>query len=92
MIRVKGKNKPVRIFEIIERKTNKLNNTQKARLEYYLKGLENYRNREFLKHFESALAIFPQDGPSNEFLQRCQHYLQSPPPDSWDGVFDLKSK
>ena len=94
-IRVKGKSKPVRIYEIIDRKNTELGNVQKAYLEYYLKGLENYRNRELAiaqNYFQKALSIYPVDGPSSEFIRRCKYFTEKPLPENWDGVFEMTSK
>lgn len=95
LIKVKGKTRPVRIYEIINRKSQALNNEQKACLEYYLKGLEHYRRRDLSfaqRFFEKALEINPEDGPSIEFVRRCQLYSQNPLPEDWNGVFELTSK
>jgi adenylate cyclase len=94
-IRVKGKAKPVRIYEIIDRKKNELGNVQKAFLEYYLKGLESYRKRELntaQNNFQKALEIYPPDGPSLEFVRRCKFFTENPLPENWDGVFKMTSK
>ncbi|MBN1410027.1 MAG: tetratricopeptide repeat protein [Spirochaetales bacterium] len=47
---------------------------------------------EAKKCFEKALQIDPKDGPSKVYLERCQHYIQDPPPPDWDGVFVMKTK
>jgi adenylate cyclase len=94
-IRVKGKTKPVRIYEIIDRKKNELGNVQKAYLEYYLKGLESYRKRELntaQNYFLKALEIYPPDGPSIEFERRCKFFAENSLPENWDGVFEMTSK
>ncbi len=94
-IRVKGKAKPVRIYEIIDRKTNQLGNVQKAYLECYLKGLERYRNREISEaqnSFQKALEIYPADGPSIELVRRCKLFAENPLPENWDGVFEMTTK
>ncbi len=94
-IRVKGKSKPVRIYEIIGNKNEVLGNVQKAYLEYYLRGLESYRKKDFnlaLEFFQKALTIYPADEPSNEFSRRCKFNIKNPVPTDWDPVFDLKSK
>jgi len=94
-IRVKGKAKPVRIYEIIDKKINELGNVQKAYLEYYLKGLESYRSRELnaaQNYFQKAIEIYPPDGPSLEFIRRCKFFTENPLPENWDGVFEMTSK
>jgi adenylate cyclase len=61
----------------------------------YAKGLEQYRARAFAEaatQFEAALAIVPDDGPSMEMLERCRHYVETPPPADWRGDHVLTSK
>ena len=95
LIRVKGKAKPVRIYQVIEEKSIDLSNEQKATMEYFLKGLEKYRMRDFhnaREYFLKALQIDPDDGPSAEFVHRCNLIEKNPPPSNWDGVFEMKTK
>jgi len=64
-------------------------------LKLFAEGRKYYNLREFAKakeYFSQALQIMPQDGPSKEFLHRCDFYLQNPPPEDWDGVFVMKTK
>jgi len=42
--------------------------------------------------FQQALAIDPDDGPSQAYLERCRDFKQSPPPENWDGVYVMKTK
>lgn len=64
-------------------------------LRYYNLGLTAYKLRkwdEAIRSFEAALKIDPNDGPSEVYLDRAKQYLESPPPDSWDGIFVMTSK
>jgi tetratricopeptide (TPR) repeat protein len=64
-------------------------------LELFQEGRKNYNLKQFAKakeYFQKALEIKADDGPSKEFLQRCDVYLENPPPDDWDGVFVMKTK
>ena len=59
------------------------------------RGLRSYREREWTRaanYFRSALAIDAADGPSRTMLARCEQYAASPPPETWDGVFELTEK
>ena len=47
---------------------------------------------EAQKYFAQALKVDPDDGPSKVYLARCKHYIESPPPEDWDGVFVMTSK
>lgn len=64
-------------------------------LELYNKGLGFYQNRKFkegLEMFKKCLDLVPNDGPSQLYIDRCQDFLQDPPPDNWDGVYVMKTK
>lgn len=64
-------------------------------LKYYNKGLELYRSRSFQeakKYFQKCLEIVPNDGPSQIYMERCDYFIQNPPPPNWDGVFVMTTK
>ncbi len=92
-VRVKGKNEPVRIFEVIcegrpEENTGKM-------LEAFSQGFQLYHEKKFteaLASFKKALEFKPKDPPSLLYIERCEDYLKEPPPENWDGVFVMKTK
>jgi adenylate cyclase len=93
-MRVKGKKEPVVVFELLARKGG-LSAEQHRVIETYLEGLEAYKRRDFktaAAQFEAALALDPGDGPSRVYLGRAKEYFMAPPPEDWDGVYELKSK
>jgi len=58
-------------------------------------GVNLYRERkwnEAKEYFEKILELDPSDKPSQEYLTRCNEYEYLPPPQDWDGVFELRSK
>ncbi len=64
-------------------------------LKIYNKGLELYRNRKFSEaktYFQKCLELVPGDGPSEIYIERCEAFIKSPPPEDWDGVFVMKTK
>ncbi len=92
-IKVKGKNEPVRIFEILQTKaaaTDKLFEIK----DLFEKGLEAYRRQSWDKAEEMFRLCNEkyQDMPSVVFLDRIRHFKLNPPPKNWDGVFELKVK
>ena len=94
LLRVKGKDKPVRIYELLARRGQLPETTQKGR-ELYLSGLGLYRTQkweEARSQFQEVLNILPEDGPSKTFIRRCELFCESPPQEVWDGVFQLKTK
>jgi hypothetical protein len=61
----------------------------------YNQGLELYKQKKFEEAkavFQKALAIIPNDGPSQLYFERCGLLIQSPPPPDWDGVFTMTTK
>ncbi|MDD3557296.1 MAG: adenylate/guanylate cyclase domain-containing protein [Melioribacteraceae bacterium] len=94
-IRVKGKTKPTKVFELIGRKDDPESIDRMQKLKHYFKGLNEYNSRNFekaLAHFDLSIQQLPDDRPSWTYFERCQFYLNNPPSEDWDGVFELKTK
>jgi adenylate cyclase len=94
LIRVVGKNEPVRIFEVLAKK-GELNEEFQKILPIFNEGLDHYRNRrweEGIQCFERVLAINEDDGPSLTYFERCITFQAQPPADDWDGVFGMTTK
>ena len=92
---VAGKTEPIRVYELIGMMKESLPSHHVASLECYDKGLGHYRAREWrnaITMFEKALSLFPNDYPSQLYIERSKVYLATPPPDDWNGVFILQSK
>lgn len=101
LIIVKGKTVPVKIYELIDLKENflVLNNEVDKEITELIKrfesGLMFYRERMFsraIEEFERVLLIDPDDFPSRVFIDRCFEFLNNPPDDNWNGVFESKIK
>ncbi len=95
LIRVKGKSKPVQVFELIGTPEMKFTSQFLEMLDLFSQGLIAYR----LQQWEKALEIFgqcqklvPTDKPTEIYINRCKYLAQNPPPDDWDGVWELKEK
>ena len=68
---------------------------KKQLLQYFAEGRKSYKLMDFetAKYsFIEALKIDPEDGPSKIYLERCELYIESPPPEDWDGVFVMTTK
>jgi len=52
--------------------------------------LQNWR--EAAGMFGQLLASFPEDGPTQIFLQRALEFMETAPESDWDGVYVMKSK
>jgi adenylate cyclase len=93
LVRVKGKTKPVAIFEPLG-PTAEISEQGRKQLAAYIAALTDYRAAkwelaatafEALKHKEDDLLY-------NVYLDRIDNFRRSPPPQGWDGVFDHLSK
>jgi adenylate cyclase len=92
-IRVKGKKKPVVIYELLAPISER--DAYAALLTKYNAALDVYRSqnwREATGMFGELLAAYPDDGPTQVLLQRCVEFLEEAPEPNWDGVYVMKSK
>lgn len=93
LVRVKGKTKPVAIFEPFN--ADYFTGGQFAFIPPFEQGLKAYRDRRFAQAeglFEKTLALKPGDRPSLMYIERCRALLSVPPPNEWDGVWTMTSK
>lgn len=91
-VRVVGKQEAIRIFELIDYKTE-ISQGILDILELYNKGKKSYRAKRFSdakKSFREVLKINPNDGPSLVFLDRCNKYIKDP--GAYTKVYSLTSK
>lgn len=94
MIRVVGKNEPVRIYEVVGLK-NKVPAQNIQAYKYFEKGLELYRTqswKEAAKCFAHCNRLLGEDGASQVFYERCKYFQSNSPGANWDGVFQMTSK
>jgi adenylate cyclase len=91
MVRVKGRAQAVRIYELIGATGTELPVEHEKALSCYAEGLDAYRKGRWadaLGLFRHALTLWPEDGPCRTLGERCEVFLATPPPESWDAVFD----
>lgn len=94
LLQVKGKELPVRIYELLARK-GELSPKQIQACEQFAEGLALYRKQawpEAMAHFQRILEMDASDGPAKTFTKRCQAFQANPPGAGWDGVFRLTTK
>jgi adenylate cyclase len=94
-VRVKGKQKPVRIYELLETAAAGLPREKEEAYGAYGDAMQAYgqqRWKEAKELFDRCRSILPEDGPSRIMAERCRLYLETPPPEGWDGVFEHLSK
>ncbi len=87
-IRVKGKELPVTIYELVTEKM------EEEALNLFHKALYLYRNREFKKALSYFLILKEEynDRVADLFIERCKRYLDEPPPKDWNGVYVAERK
>jgi len=85
---VKGKSRPVQIFQVLGEQGYKLTRAQKN----FCQGLELYRRQEFAEAIRFFQEGVDSDPPCRFFLNRCQHFLENPPLPDWDGVWISEEK
>ncbi|MBD2596808.1 GAF domain-containing protein [Nostoc spongiaeforme FACHB-130] len=94
-IRVKGKNQAVNIYELISDRNTPLDADTQEFLFHYHNGRAAYLAKDFagaIASFTAAKHLRPKDQAVEIHLERAQNYHQTPPPDSWDGVWTIVSK
>ncbi len=87
---VKGKTKPVKVYELISGSFEGLDVVKRDLLALYADGLSKYRERDWKRAaaiFERVLQVDPDDYPSKMYLGRCKMLEVVRPPADWDGVF-----
>ncbi|MBD3290651.1 CHASE2 domain-containing protein [candidate division KSB1 bacterium] len=92
IVRVKGKKKPVKIYELLGMYTIP-SHDKDLLIDSFAYAVELFRNRRWsyaLKQFQKILRYYPYDGPSRVYIRRCLDFLEKAPPDNWDGVFELE--
>ena len=95
LITVQGRSEPLRIYELIQVLQREIDPALQVFLVSYAEALHLYRQRcwsEAVKGFESALTLRASDFPSKMYRERAIIYGQNPPPDDWNGVFQMVSK
>jgi adenylate cyclase len=94
LVRVKGKDQPVKIYELLGRKGKTFPGPEILSGDFQT-ALGEYRKRNWDKArqaFQAILNGFPHDGPSRLYLDRCEVLSENPPPEDWDGVYTMTTK
>ena len=98
-VRVLGKEEPVKVWELIS-EIGQEPEPYKKILPAYIEALNLYKNQEWNKAIEAFKAsdaledMFAgrKTNPSRIYIPRCEHFIDNPPGDNWDGVWTLTSK
>lgn len=94
-ITVKGKQKPVKVYEVFDVDAEDVRDAKQANAEFLQQAIKLYRMREFsqavtlLQQCQKAL---PEDPVIALYLERCEAAITNEPDESWDGIERLARK
>ena len=101
LLRVKGKSDPVKIFEALPKGSPKI-----KFLDFWETGISAFKRqsweeaKKIFLEFDSAISLNNSnnthkrggDPLASIYVDRINNYIESPPPDNWDGVFVMNTK
>ncbi len=93
LIRVKGKSKPVAIYELLGYSAER--DRYGDLLRDFAQALTAYKAGKWDSAYEQFHVLaqkYPSDGPTKVFLGRCQKFLKESPEGVWDGVYTMTTK
>jgi adenylate cyclase len=97
-IRVIGKQKPVRIYQLLDTVENKEapeHQRWSEMTDSFMPCIEAYKNRQWEMAcglFNQHCLLFPEDPVGRIYRERCRAFLLQPPVDDWDGVYQMETK
>ncbi len=93
LVRVKGKNLPIRIYELLAH--GPVDPALGQSIKMFHEALELYRSRrwdEAGRMFANILQNTPRLRVAEVYVKRCKYLRQKPPGQHWDGVFIMDAK
>lgn len=93
-IRVVGKTRPIRIFELMGT-IGSLSDTAIALRNHFEAGLTAYRARQWNEariEFEKCITLDPNEAVAAVFLSRIKSFRANPPDSDWDGIWNFMRK
>ena len=93
-IKVKGKTRPIKIYEL-RGMDNIPQFEYELLVQVYQQALQFYQQGEWyraLVEFRRVLHYFPTDGPSRLYVRRCLDLMENPPAEDWEPVFVFETK
>jgi len=95
-VRVKGKNEPVSVFEVMDPLPSKQKEMKLKTKDVFEKGILFYQQKRFteaLDKFRKVQAADKDDKILNKYLAICGTYAENPAvPDEWDGTLEMREK
>ena len=94
-VKVKGKDKWVDIYEIIDIESDEGSSLKLKTKEDFEKGIRMYQTKDIQNAFDCfklILEISPNDKAAHLYYNRCSHFHKNGIPEEWDGVSALGEK
>ncbi|MEM7180860.1 MAG: adenylate/guanylate cyclase domain-containing protein, partial [Spirochaetota bacterium] len=94
-VQVKGKNQPVKIYEIIDGMSKRVQKIKIATKEDFEIGIEAYNQKDFansLAYFQKVLQMDPLDKAAELYITRIEYLQKHGVPLQWDGIERLEHK
>lgn len=88
LVRVVGKNEPVRIYELMAIKED-LNENEKKGVVFFRDALSLYREKKFkdaIDVFQQVFRYIPEDMPAKTYIKRCEDLIENEP-DTFKGYY-----
>ncbi len=95
LIRVKGKMKPIGVYQILGDNECASFPDLNEVLGVFREGLAYYRQRDWQRGidcFSRILIMNKHDTVSRLYVERCRHFAENPPVDDWDHAWTLTTK
>jgi adenylate cyclase len=95
LIQVKGKNEPVKVYELLGTTKMEMTSNKRQSLELYNEGLKLYRARKWEEanaYMQQAYSLDETCYAAQIYSERANLYQLTPPPDDWNGIFIMTSK
>ncbi|TGN13363.1 HAMP domain-containing protein [Leptospira ilyithenensis] len=95
LVRVKGKNEPVKLYELIAFQNDVKESIAESAKEYEA-GFKLYLKKDFTKAITKLNKAIKTKGKKDKaalmLIERCEEYMANPPEKGWDGVFTRTHK
>ncbi|MDN5068569.1 CHASE2 domain-containing protein [Aliarcobacter butzleri] len=94
LVKVKGKNEPVEIWQVLG--SGEAKESLKEELALYHKAIEFYKNSDFLNALEIFESLENNENKTNKniykiYITRCKEFIKTPPK-NFDGVYEHTTK
>ncbi|MCG3664201.1 adenylate/guanylate cyclase domain-containing protein [Aliarcobacter butzleri] len=94
LVKVKGKNEPVEIWQVLG--IGEAKKSLKEELDLYHKAIEFYKNSDFINALEIFESLENNENKTNKniykiYITRCKEFIKTPPK-NFDGVYEHTTK